>query len=50
MGRRRKCAGIGTVFLFLGLGLAAALLIPAKYLVVVLAVALTFSGVAICKQ
>jgi len=50
MGRRRRYINIGIVFLFLGLGLVSALLIPAKYLVVLLAVALTVSGIAICKQ
>ena len=49
MGRRKRCVSIGTVFLFLGLGLVCALLIPAKYLVVVLAIALTVSGIAICS-
>lgn len=50
MGKRKKYANIGTVFLFLGLGLVLALLVPAKYLVVLLAIALTISGIAICKH
>ena len=50
MGKRKRCAGLGTLFLFLGLGIAAALMIPSKYLVVILAIALILSGIAICKQ
>ncbi|MDO4846771.1 MAG: hypothetical protein Q3968_01390 [Clostridiaceae bacterium] len=50
MGKRKRCVSIGTVFLFLGIGLVAALTVPAKYLVVMLAIALTVSGIAICRN
>lgn len=50
MGRRNKFPYVGLFFLFVGLGLIFALMIPAKHLVVVLSIALAISGIAICKQ
>ncbi len=49
MGKRKNKISIGTVFLVFGLGLILAFIIPAEALVVVLAVALAISGLALCK-
>ncbi|MBR0541404.1 MAG: hypothetical protein IJK26_04270 [Clostridia bacterium] len=49
MGRRRKSISLGLIFSVFGIGLVSALLIPSKYLVVILALALVAGGIAICK-
>ena len=46
----RRKSKLGFVLVTFGIGLVLALAVPDKYLVVILAVALTLSGVALCKS
>lgn len=48
--RKKKKSNLGFVFVTLGVGLILALAVPEKYLVVILSVALTVSGIALCKS
>ncbi|MBQ5994344.1 MAG: hypothetical protein IJL63_00640 [Clostridia bacterium] len=50
MKKYKKKSNLGFVFVMLGVGLILALAVPEKYLVVILAVALTISGIALCKS
>lgn len=48
MGRRTGSKGI--IFAALGLGLLISLILPAKFIIIFLAVALVFSGISLCKN
>lgn len=48
MGRRTGSKGI--IFVALGLGLLISLILPAKFIIIFLAVALLFSGISLCKN
>ncbi len=48
MGRRKGSNGI--VFIALGLGLLVSLILPAKAVIVILAVALVICGIFLCKS
>lgn len=48
MGRRNGSKGI--IFVALGLGLLISLILPAKFIIIFLAVALVFSGISLCKN
>lgn len=47
---RRKRIGIGAIFVTLGLALSLAFICPARFLVVVLSLALICSGIALCRN
>ena len=47
---RKRRIGIGAVFVTLGIALAVAFILPAQWLVVVLALALVCSGITLCRN
>ncbi len=47
--KRKSNKFLGLLFSVFGTGLVLALMVPAKYLVVILALALVVGGIAICK-
>ena len=47
---RKRRIGIGAVFVTLGIALAVAFILPARWLVVVLALALVCSGITLCRN
>ena len=48
MGRRK--GGNGIVFIALGLGLLISLILPAKAVIVILAVTIVMCGISLCKR
>ena len=48
--RRKNVGGIGYAFLALGFGLIFSMILPVKFLVVILAFALAFSGIALLRN
>ncbi len=48
MCKRNSCAGI--LFASLGLGLVISFVLPTKFIVVALAIALVFCGISLCKK
>lgn len=47
---RKRRISIGAVFVTLGIALAVAFILPAQWLVVVLALALVCSGITLCRN
>lgn len=50
MRKKKHKSNIGIIFVMFGLGLILSLILPAKFLVVVLSIALVICGLIICKS
>ena len=48
--KKRRRSNLGLIFAMLGLGLMLAFIFPAKFLVVLLSIALILSGIFLCKS
>lgn len=48
--RRKNLGGIGYAFVALGFGLVFSMIMPVKFLVVILAFALAFGGIALLRN
>ena len=47
--KKRRGNNLGLIFAMLGLGLVLAFIVPSKFLVVILSIALILSGIVLCK-
>lgn len=50
MRKKKKNSNLGIIFVMFGLGLILSFILPAKFLVIVLSIALVVCGVIICKS